>query len=66
MVDALLFSINNLLTTSLFTKEHYLLQNNDRFSEFSVLFRAEVNEKKKIKIPIMRTNLVFVQLNTFI
>jgi hypothetical protein len=68
MVDALsLFSINNLLTTSLFTKKSIIpKKNNDRFSEFSVLFRAEVNEKRKIKIPIMRTNLVFVQLNTFI
>jgi hypothetical protein len=45
MVDALsLFSINNLLTT--FSQEHYLLQKQHRFSEFSVLFRAEVNEKK--------------------
>jgi hypothetical protein len=63
MVDALsLFSINNLLTTSFSQKS--IPQNNDRFSEFSVLFRAEVNEKKIN--PIMRTNLVFVQLNSFI
>jgi hypothetical protein len=48
MVDALsLFSINNLLTT--FSQEHYLLQKQHRFSEFSVLFRAEVNEKEKLK-----------------
>jgi hypothetical protein len=47
MVDALsLFSIN-LLTTSLFTKSIISYKNNDRFSEFSVLFRAEVNEKEK-------------------
>jgi hypothetical protein len=48
MVDALsLFSINNLLTT-LFTKEHYLLQKKTT-TDFSVLFRAEVNEKEKLK-----------------
>jgi hypothetical protein len=47
MVDALsLFSINNLLTTSLFTKEHYLLQKTTDLVSFLFSFRAEVNEKK--------------------
>jgi hypothetical protein len=66
MVDALsLFSINNLLTTSFSQKSIISYKKQHRFSEFSVLFRAEVNEKEKLKSQ-SRTNLVFVQLNTFI
>jgi hypothetical protein len=42
-----LYSINNLLTTSFHKKDYLLQKNNDRFS--AVLFRAEVNEKEKLK-----------------
>jgi hypothetical protein len=47
MVDAFsLFSINNLLTVSLFTKEHYLLKTTTDLVSFLFSFRFEVNEKE--------------------
>jgi hypothetical protein len=64
MLDASLFSINNLLTVSCFTKSVISFKKNNRFSQFSIFIRFDV--KKKITNTNISINRIFVQLNSFI